>query len=233
MVVDSEPAKTLRAGEDGSPAKIRVLLADDHNLVRAGIRALLSGMPDINVVGEATDGVESVRLARLLQPDIVLMDVAMNGMNGLDATARLREELPMVRVIILSMHATGDYLQQALRAGAAGYMLKDAATLELQLALSAVSHGEIYLSPAVSGQIVEGFLRQEKAPGEGLLTPRQNEILRLIAEGRSTKEIAFQLGLSNKTVETHRAQLMERLGIRDVAGLVRYAIRVGLIDAES
>ena len=214
-------------------ALIRILLADDHKLVRAGLRALLSGMPDVEVVGEATDGAEAIELVSRLPVDIVLMDIAMKGMNGLEATAKLRDVQPGVRVIILSMHATGDYLQQALRAGAVGYMLKDAAPLELQLALAAVSRGETYLSPAVSGQIVEGFLNQEKTGGDGALTPRQSEILCLIAQGQSTKEIAFQLGLSNKTVETHRAQLMERLGIREVAGLVRYAIRVGLVDAGS
>lgn len=215
-----------------SASPIRVLLADDHTLVRAGIRALLAGMPEVEVVGEAADGEAALALALNLRPDVVLMDIAMKGMNGLQAAARLHEALPAARVIILSMHATGDYLQQALRAGAAGYMLKDAATLELQLALTAVVRGDTYLSPAVSAQIVEGFLQHDKPAGDATLTPRQSEILRLIAAGQSTKEIAFQLKLSGKTVDTHRAQLMERLGIRDIAGLVRYAIRTGLIDAE-
>ena len=219
---------------DALPAgSIRVLLADDHTLVRAGIRALLAAMPTVEVVGEAADGAEALQLALHLQPDIVLMDIAMKGLNGLQATARLREQLPNARVIILSMHATGDYLQQALRAGAAGYILKDAATLELQLALAAVARGDTYLSPSVSAQIVEGFLQHDKAAGEVALTPRQSEILHLIAAGLSTKEIAFRLKLSGKTVDTHRAQLMDRLGIRDVAGLVRYAIRTGLIDAQA
>lgn len=211
---------------------IRVLLADDHTLVREGIRALLAAMPQIAVVGEAADGEQALRLALELAPDIVLMDIAMKGMNGLQATARLRQELPATRVIILSMHATGDYLQQALRAGAAGYILKEAATLELQLALAAVARGDTYLSPAVSAQIVEGFLQHEQPPGAVVLTPRQREILALIAAGLSTKEIAFRLQVSGKTVDTHRAQLMERLGIHDIAGLVRYAIRTGLIDVQ-
>ena len=210
---------------------MRILLADDHKLVRAGIRALLEGMPNVKVIGEANNGREALELARSYKPDILLMDIAMKDMNGLDATAILHKELPACRVVILSMHATGDYLQQALRAGACGYILKDAATLELQLALDAVSRGDIYLSPAVSAHIVEGYLHQDKSPRADLLTPRQTEILRMIAAGNNTKEIAYQLEVSIKTVETHRAQIMERLGIRDVAGLVRYAIRTGLIDA--
>ena len=216
---------------DAVSAPTRVLLADDHTLVRAGIRALLAAMPGVEVIGEAADGEAAVQLALSLQPDVILMDIAMKGMNGLQATARLHDALPAARVIILSMHATGDYLQQALRAGAVGYMLKDAATLELQLALAAVARGDTYLSPAVSAQIVEGFLQHDKPANQVVLTPRQDEILRLIANGQSTKEIAFQLNLSGKTVDTHRAQLMDRLAIHDVAGLVRYAIRNGLVDS--
>lgn len=212
---------------------LRVLLADDHTLVRAGIHALLAGLANVEVIGEAADGEAALQIALRLKPDIVLMDIAMKGMNGLQAAARLHEALPATRVIILSMHATEDYLQQALRVGAAGYMLKDAATLELQLALAAVARGETYLSPAVSAQIVEGFLQNCTSTGSPALTSRQNEILRLIASGQSTKEIAFQLKLSGKTVDSHRAQLMERLDIHDIAGLVRYAIRNGLIDAKT
>lgn len=218
---------------DGSQKKIRVLLADDHTLVRAGIRALLLTMPEVEVVGEAADGEAALQLASRLLPDIVLMDITMKGMNGLQAAARLRQELPSARVIVLSMHATGDYLEQALRAGAAGYLLKDAATLELQLALAAVARGDTYLSPAVSAQVVEGYLQHDKPASELTLTPRQAQVLELIAAGHSTKEIAFMLKLSGKTVDTHRAQLMERLGIHDVAGLVRYAIRIGLIDSKT
>lgn len=216
---------------DNKRKVIRVLLVDDHTLVRAGIRALLDAMPDVMVVGEADDGRDALTLAGQLNPDVVLMDIAMKGMNGLEATAALRSQNPDCRVIILSMHATGDYLEQALRAGANGYLLKDAATLELQLAIDAVSRGDTYLSPPVSALIVKGYLQQEKPEGGGVLTPRQNEILGMIAAGLNTKEIAFQLNVSTKTVETHRAQLMDRLGIRDIAGLVRYAIRTGLIDA--
>jgi len=206
---------------------IRVVLADDHSLVRAGIRALLQAMPGVEVVGEAADGDAALELVRECLPDVVLMDIAMKGTNGLEATARLREMLPSVRVIILSMHATEDYVDQAMRSGASAYMLKDSATLELELALAAVMRGDIYLSPSVSNHVVAGYLAAKRTQ-ENPLTPRQTEILRMLATSASVKEIAFQLKLSVKTVETHRAQIMDRLDIHDLAGLVRYAIRAGL-----
>jgi len=212
---------------------IRVLLADDHSLVRAGIRSLLGAMAEVEVVGEASSGEEALELAAQARPDVVLMDIAMKGMTGLDAAARLRERLPEVRVVILSMHSGEEYVLQALRAGAAGYLLKDAATGELELALRSVMRGESWLSPAVSRQVVEGYV--QRTAGEAaaeVLTARQREVLRLVAGGKSTKEIAFLLNLSVKTVETHRAQIMERLGIRDVAGLVRYALRTGLVPPD-
>ena len=210
----------------------RVLLADDHALVRVGIRALLSTIAGFDVVGEAGTGHEALELADKLRPHVVLMDIAMPGINGLDATARLVERHPEVRVIILSMHASEEYALQALRAGAAGYLLKDADLLELERAIVAVARGETYLSPAISKHVIADYKRRVAEQPEPIdrLTPRQREVLRLIAEGLSTKEIAFKLGLSVKTVETHRAQLMERLEIRDVAGLVRFAIRSGLVD---
>ncbi|MBI3802080.1 MAG: response regulator transcription factor [Deltaproteobacteria bacterium] len=217
----------------------RVLLAEDHALVRAGIRALLHNLPGIQVVAEASDGREALRLINTHQPDLVLMDIAMAGLNGLEATARVTKEFPTVRVIILSMHSTEEYVAQALRAGAAGYLLKDAAATELELAVTAVARGETYLSPAVSKHVIANYLRRaggEETSGDEktassavLLTPRQREILQLIAEGHSTKEIAATLHLSVKTVETHRMQLMGRLDVHDVAGLVRYAIRIGLV----
>jgi DNA-binding NarL/FixJ family response regulator len=207
----------------------RVALADDHNLVRAGIRALLDAIPGVEVVGEAANGEAALAIARDRQPDILLMDIAMPGLNGLEATRRVCAECPAVRVVILSMHVTGDYVEQALRAGASGYLLKDAATEELALALAAVGRGDTWISPAVSEQVIDR-LRGDARPADEALTPRQTEILRLLAEGRSTKEIAYELGLSAKTVETHRAQIMDRLGIRDLAGLVRHAIRVGLVS---
>lgn len=212
---------------------IRVLLADDHALVRAGIRSLLEAMQDVEVVGEASSGEEALEIASREQPDVVLMDIAMKGMTGLDAASRMRDHHPGVRVIILSMHSGEEYVLQALRAGAMGYLLKDAATGELELALRTVIRGESWLSPAVSRQVVEGYAQRVGADaGPDVLTARQREVLRLVAGGKSTKEIAFALNLSVKTVETHRAQIMERLGIRDVAGLVRYALRTGLIPPE-
>ena len=213
---------------------IRVLLADDHSLVRAGIRSLLNAMADVQVVAEASSGEEALALAAREQPDIVLMDIAMKGITGLEAAARMREAHPNVRVLILSMHAGEEYVLQALRAGAAGYLLKDAATGELELALRSVMRGESWLSPAVSRQVVEGYVQRAGADATpDVLTARQREVLRLVAGGKSTKEIAFFLNLSVKTVETHRAQIMERLGIRDVPGLVRYALRTGLVPPDS
>jgi DNA-binding NarL/FixJ family response regulator len=212
---------------------IRVLLADDHALVRAGIRSLLNAMDEVEVVAEASSGEEAIELVAQNQPDVVLMDIAMKGITGLEAAARMRGRNPEVRVVILSMHSGEEYVLQALRAGAAGYLLKDAATGELELALRSVMRGESWLSPAVSRQVVEGYVQRaggEQAPE--VLTARQREVLRLVAGGKSTKEIAFLLNLSVKTVETHRAQIMERLGIRDVAGLVRYALRTGLVPPD-
>jgi DNA-binding NarL/FixJ family response regulator len=214
---------------------IRVLLADDHTLVRAGVRALLEEVSDVEVVAEAPDGHQALALTKAHQPHVVLMDVAMSGLNGLETTARLVKESPNVRVIILSMHANEEYIWQALRAGASGYLLKNASIAELELALKAVGRGETYLDPGIARRVIDGYLSGaalQKSPIEQL-SPRQREILQLIAEGRSTKEIAFLLNLSAKTVETHRAQLMDRLGIHDVPGLVRYAIRQGLVSAES
>lgn len=210
---------------------IRVLLADDHALVRAGIRSLLNAMAQVEVVAEASSGEEAIELATTSRPDVVLMDIAMKGITGLEAAARMRGQMPEVRVVILSMHSGEEYVLQALRAGAAGYLLKDAATGELELALRSVMRGESWLSPAVSRQVVEGYVRSGDSAPEAL-TARQREVLRLVAGGKSTKEIAFLLNLSVKTVETHRAQIMERLNIRDVAGLVRYALRTGLVPPD-
>lgn len=214
--------------------RVRVLLADDHALVRAGLRKLLESLPDIEVVGEADDGQEVLLLVEQLHPNLVLMDISMPGLNGLEATARLTKTHPQIRVLILSMYQNEDYVRQALRANAAGYLLKDAAPVELGLAIKAVLRGETYLSPAVSKGVVSNYVQQlrgEDVPGK-TLTPRQREILQLVAEGHSTKGIAHRLGLSVKTVEAHRTQLMKLLGLHDVAGLVRYAIRTGLISSE-
>ena len=212
---------------------LRVLLAEDHTLVRAGIRALLESLDGVEVVAEAADGREALRLAQAHAPDILLMDITMKELNGLEATARLAKERSATRVIILSMHADQAYVRQALQAGAAGYLLKGADLAELELALKAVTRGDTYLSPSVSKGLV-GDLLNGKAPAANPLdelTLRQREVLQLVAEGKTTKEIAGRLNLSIKTVETHRAQLMERLNIHDVAGLVKFAIRVGLVQA--
>ena len=211
----------------------RVLLVDDHALVRAGLRSLLQTIRGIEVVGEAGDGIEALEQIEALRPRLVLMDIAMREMNGLQALAVVRERHPEVKVLILSMHASEEYVLQAMRSGAAGYLLKDAATAELELALASVLRGETYLSPRVSRQVVERYVHRVTAerPGEDL-TPRQREVLRMLAEGNSTKEIAYQLHLSVKTIETHRAQIMERLDIRELAGLVRYAVRSGLVPPD-
>ncbi len=208
---------------------VRVLLADDHTLVRAGIRSLLQEL-GIEVIAEAGDGREALDLIRKHLPDVVLMDIAMPGLNGLEAAARVAADFPRVRVIILSMHANEQYALRALRSCAAGYLLKDASATELELAIMAVSRGDTYLSPAIL-KLVAGFVQRTGGDCDSsaeLLTARQREMLQLIAEGRSTQEIARILDISVKTVETHRSQLMDRLDIHDIAGLVRYAIRTGL-----
>lgn len=210
---------------------VRILITDDHTLVRAGFRALLQSIEGLEVVAEAGDGREALLLVAAKSPDVVFMDIGMSGLNGLDATARITKEFPAVRVIILSMHTNEEYVLQALRAGAVGYLLKEAGTTELELAVWAVARGETYLSPAVSKYVIADYVRRVGGEPNSLarLTPRQREVLQLIAEGHTTQEIARTLKISVKTVETHRAQLMERLQIHDIAGLVRYAIRVGLV----
>lgn len=216
---------------------LRVILADDHALVRAGLRALLERLDGVEVVAEADDGRVAVALARQHRPDVVCMDIGMPGLNGVDATAQLGQQCPDVRVLMLSMHKNEEYVSHALQAGAAGYLLKDAAPAELDVALQAVARGDVYLSPAVSHHVVSGYVQRVRAPAGGplvsRLTQRQREVLQLIAEGRTTKQIAATLHLSPKTVETHRRQVMERLAVHDIAGLVRYAVRVGLVSADS
>lgn len=213
---------------------ITVVLADDHTLVRSGIRALLERFEDVEMVGEAANGREALELVEKHRPDIVLMDIAMPELNGLDAARRIRRRYPTTRVLLMSMYDHEAYVAEALAVGAAGYVLKDASAAELDIAVHAVARGESYLSPAVAKRIVEGEVptRGEGAIGLQRLTPRQREILQLIAEGNTSKEIARKLELSIKTVETHRTHLMERLDIHDIAGLVRYAIRVGLVKPE-
>jgi DNA-binding NarL/FixJ family response regulator len=214
---------------------IRLVLADDHPLVRAGIRAELENLPSIEVVGEANDGREALEMAAALSPDVVFIDISMPGLNGLETVERMIKEFPDVRVIILSMHENEEYVWRALKAGASGYLLKLSATTELGAALRRVAQGEIYLCKAVTTKLLRKFPRQNlanlKNPVEKL-TLRQREILQLIAEGQNTKEIANLLKLSAKTVEYHRMQLMDRLNIHNIPGLVRFALRVGLIPLE-
>lgn len=221
-------------------SEVRVLLADDHTLIRSGLRLLVDEIAGFQVVAEAGDGREAVRLVRQLQPDIALLDIGMPGLNGLDATALIAQATPQTHIVILSMYAAEDYVLAALRAGAIGYVAKFAAADELERALRAVLKGEHWLSPSISPHLLDEYLRgsrQPKAPTEtetglGLLTRRQREILKLIAESHSTREIAERLSISIKTAETHRNQLMERLNIHDVASLTRFAIRCGLVDLE-
>jgi DNA-binding NarL/FixJ family response regulator len=215
--------------------RVRVLLADDHALMRAGIRSLLGTLRGVEVVGEARDGQEALRLVETLRPHVVLMDIAMPGLNGLEATARIARDHPETRVIILSMHVSEEYAARALRAGGAGYLPKDADVRELELALEAVARGETYLSPVVSTHVVADYRRRLTDAPDVLsrLTPRQREVLQLLAEGHSTKDVAFRLGVSIKTVETHRAQIMDRLDIHDLAGLVRFAVRRGLVSPDA
>jgi DNA-binding NarL/FixJ family response regulator len=210
-----------------------VLLADDHTLVRAGIRALLEKTGRVEVIGEAGNGRHALDLIRELGPDIVLLDITMPGLSGFEVLKNAREDFPDVHVIILTMHDTEEYAFQSLRSGAAGYVPKNAAITELELAIEQVMAGEKYLSPSIAQRAVLGFLESgHVGPALSELTLRQREVLILISEGCSTKAIAQALGISIKTVETHRSHLMERLDIHDVAGLVRYAIRKGMVSLD-
>ena len=219
--------------ESISPAPIRVVLADDHALVRAGIRALLERIQGVEVLAEAGDGQEALERVRELTPDIILLDIAMPVLNGLEVLRETTAKFPEVRVIVLTVHETAEYAVHALRSGAAGFVPKCAASAELELALKTVAGGERYLSPEISKHaVVDQYLSANTRPLFATLTPRQREVLGMIARGNSTKDIALNLDISAKTVETHRAQLMERLQIYDVAGLVRYAIRTGLVQMD-
>jgi DNA-binding NarL/FixJ family response regulator len=213
---------------------IRVLLADDHELVRAGIRSLLEKLTDIEVAAEASDGREAIRLVEKHEPHVVLTDIAMPVLNGLEVTRHLADKFPKVRVVVLSMYSDEEHVYLALRAGAAGYLLKGAAREELELAIRAVAQGEMYLSPAVSKPIIMEY--GGRATGKtGLLkrlSARQIQVLQLIAKGKTTKQVALELNISAKTVETHRMQLMDRIEIHDIPGLVRFAIKVGLVALE-
>lgn len=208
-------------------------------LVRAGIRALLEALPDVEIIGEVGDGQAALRSILSARPDVTFLDIGMPGLNGIEVAERASRELPGTRIVMLSMHNTASHVVRSLRAGAVGYLLKDAAADELPVLLRAVMSGDTYLSPAIAKHVVDGFLQRNTSASDGsrdepldLLTPRQREILQLVAEGRSTKEVAQLLDLSAKTVEAHRSQIMARLDIHDVPGLVRFAIRCGLVTSE-
>lgn len=213
---------------------IRVLLAEDHELVRAGIRSLLEKMPGVEVVGEAGDGREALQLVKSERPNLVLMDIAMPVLGGLETLPRITKNFPNTKVVMLSAFGTEEYVSRAFRSGASGYMLKYAATLELEMLIRSIAQGEMYLSPSISRIIINSHML-ERVDGElsplEQLTARQREILQMIAEGNNTKEMAFTLDISVKTVEAHRLQLMARLNIHDVPGLVRYAVRNGIVEA--
>jgi len=214
--------------------EIRVLLAEDHTIVRKGLRSLLDAEAGIEVVGEAGDGREAVRKVQQLSPDIVVMDIAMPGLNGLEGTRQIRKRFPEVKVVILTMHTDEEYILQILASGASGYVVKQAAPRELVSAIQSVHRGGSFFSPSISKKIVEGYIRQAEATVEAnsyqKLTEREREVLQLIAEGHSTREIGQLLHISGKTVETHRAHLTDKLDIHSVAELTQYAIRKGVIS---
>ena len=213
---------------------IGIIIAEDHKIVREGLRSLLEKEADFEVLGEADNGRRAIQLALELKPDIVIMDIAMPELNGLEAVRQLTKEFPGVHCIMLSMHADEEHVWQALQAGATGYLVKGAPLAELELAINSVAKGETYLSPGVSKPVISEYIRRTSDYGgsSDSLTPRQREILQMIGEGKNTKQIALALEISVKTVESHRAQLIKRLGVRDIASLVRHALRLGIVTLD-
>jgi len=209
--------------------RIRILLADDHAVVRQGFKMILDAQPDMEIVGEAANGREAVDLAEQLRPDVVVMDVAMPELNGIEATRRLASSVPHARVVALSMHKDSVYVREILRAGARGYLLKDSGAADLVAAIHAVASGESYLSPAVSNAVLDDYRRHVTNPID-LLTSREREVLQLLAESKTNKEIAGVLNLSVYTVEAHRGRIMEKLNLHSIGELVRFAVRNGLIE---
>lgn len=212
-----------------SKPKIRILLADDHAVVRQGFKMILGSQPDFEIVGEAGNGNEALAMAESLGPDVVVMDVAMPELNGIEATRRLATSSPRTRVLALSMHKDSVYVREILRAGARGYLLKDAIDRDLLEAVRAIARGEGYISPAVSDAVLTDYRRHVTNPID-LLTTREREVLQLIAEGKTNKEIANSLNLSVYTVDAHRGRIMEKLNLHSTGELVRFAVRNGLID---
>ena len=219
-------------------ATLQVLLVEDHTLVRQGVRALLDEEPDITAVGETGDGSEALMLAQKLRPDVVLMDLSLPGIGGIEATRQIRERFPAMQVVVLSMHDSEEYVFRALRAGASGYVLKQSTSTELVLALRAVAAGSTFLSPAISQILISDYVRragvQERDDDAlNILTPREREVLQLIARGLSNRQVAEQLHISTKTVETHRGNMMSKLEVHDRAGLVEFAMKSGLVKIET
>jgi two-component system response regulator NreC len=225
------------SGVEAAMSKIRVLVVDDHTIVREGIRLLLEGSPDIEVVGEAAEGKAALSEVRTLQPDVVLMDITMPGMSGLEATRQIKAQWPEVQVLALTMHENEEYFFQILHAGASGYVLKGASSAELLSAIRAAARGDVFLHPSLARKLVGDYLRRvgvgEEQPSFDRLTPREKEVLTLIAEGYTNREIAERLVISPSTVQTHRARIMEKLNLQNRTELIKYAIRRGLIDLDS
>ena len=214
---------------------LTVLLADDHKIVRDGLRSLLEKEPGLAVLAEAEDGREAVRLTGELQPDVVIMDIGMPGLNGIEATRQIKARYPGVKVVALSMHADKPYVLRMIKAGASGYLLKNSASKELVHAVRKAADGLVYLSPEIAGVVVESLVTQDDtlpSGGASQLTPREREVLQLVAEGLTTAGIAESLGVSNKTVETHRRQIMDKVGLRNVAELTKFAIREGITSLD-
>ena len=214
--------------------KVRIVLAEDHTILREGLRALLTADPDFEIIGEAADGREAVRFVEKQIPDLILMDLSMPRMTGMDAIREIKKRYPQTKIIALTVHKTEEYLRTTLQAGADGYVLKDATHEELMMAVESVLKGKTYLSPGVSGRVIEGYLegKESQMPPStlGLLSQREREVLKLIAEGYKNKEIATDLCISLKTVEKHRANLMKKLGLHNAAALTAYAIEQGLVE---
>lgn len=212
--------------------KIRVLLAEDHTIVRQGIAALLGAESDMEVVGEACNGLEAIELAKKLSPEVILMDIGMRQLNGLEATREIKRQFPSMKILVLTMYENEEWIFQILKAGASGYLIKDSAMTDLTSALRVVYQGDSYLSPSISKMVIEEYIRKaesgEKKGVEDLLSGREREILQLIAEGNSVPQISSLLCISKKTVEAHKTHIMEKLNIHDKVGLIKYAIRNGL-----
>ncbi len=219
---------------EGSLEKIRVLLADDHTILRAGLKMMLNAQPDIETIGEASDGRQAINQAERLSPDVIIMDITMPECNGIEATRQIKRLLPDVRVLILTMHENEEYLFQTLRAGAAGYMLKEAADTDLISAIRVVSSGRFYLSPSAQSMLVSDYLQRvhtgEERDSYSALTEREREILKLVAEGLTNSQIGELLFISPKTVDTHRTHIMDKLNLHSRAELVKYAMRRGLLE---